>query len=302
MATTNPSTVSMRERNGRASAAVTLPSDPLEGVLEMGPAVSGAAMIALLVLAVLLHAGIAFGAVESAMFRPIADWNHEIRAALQMRLGLTYEVEVAKPPEPEPPPPPPPEEEKVEAKPEPAPTPKDAPPDEPPPPAAAQAGAVLTEDPKDDEPVDLTGNTFVTGSGSTYAGGTTQTGGTSQKAVRNVGASANGVAGGTGAPTAQAAPAVDRSRPARISNPANLERCPFPAEADAEQIDEAAVVLAVRVSADGKAESVDVTTDPGHGFGREAKRCALREKYETALDVAGTPIPGIYRVRFRFTR
>ena len=58
----------------------------------------------------------------------------------------------------------------------------------------------------------------------------------------------------------------------------------------------------MKVSTDGRAETVSVTRDPGHGFGREARKCALREKYAPALNVDGVAIPGVYRVNFRFSR
>ena len=55
-------------------------------------------------------------------------------------------------------------------------------------------------------------------------------------------------------------------------------------------------------TADPRAETVSVTRDPGHGFGREARKCAVREKYAPALNVDGIAIPGVYRVNFRFSR
>ena len=75
-------------------------------------------------------------------------------------------------------------------------------------------------------------------------------------------------------------------------NKANLERCPFPAEADAEQVDEAAVGIEVKVSVDGRAETVTVTRDPGHGFGREARKCALRETLQSGAQRRGHRDPG----------
>jgi protein TonB len=194
--------------------------------------------------------------------------------------------------------PPPPPEEKEPPKPLVKEIPKDEPPPQPPP--AADAAKVLMAEPTKDEPVDLTGNTFLNGNADTAVGGMTQIGGTAKVATNNVAAVATGVPGGTG--TAPAAPRVDRSRAAQILNKGNLERCPFPAEADAEQVDEAAVGIEVKVAVDGRAESVAVTRDPGHGFGREARKCALREKYAPALNVEGVAIPGVYRVNFRFSR
>ncbi|MDB4946468.1 MAG: Ferric siderophore transport system, periplasmic binding protein TonB [Labilithrix sp.] len=272
--------------------------DPFAGVLGMGPRIPVAVMVAAAVLAVSVHAGAAVGAVEAAVLHAFAAWARDVRSEVASRLAQTYEVEVKQPEKPEEPPPPPPEPPKDETPPPPVTkAPKDEPP--PPPPAAADAAKVLTQEPAKEEPLDLTANTFVTGNAETAVGGVTQRGGTAKVATQNAGAVATGTPGGTGT---TAAPRVDRSRAARILNLSNLERCPFPAEADADQIDEAVVGIDVKVSPDGRAESVAITTDPGHGFGREAKKCAMREKYDAALNVDGVPMPGTYRVRFKFSR
>jgi protein TonB len=260
-------------------------TDPLASVLALGPRIPVSVMVAAAVLAVSMHAGAAVGAVQAAVLHAFASW--------------TYEVDVVKPVEKAEEPPPPPPEEK-----EPPKLVKEAPKDEPPPqpPAAADAAKVLMQEPAKDEPVDLTGNTFLNGNADTAVGGMTQIGGTAKVATNNVAAVATGVPGGLGTAAAPPAAKVDRSRTASISNKANLERCPFPAEADAEQIDEAAAGVEVKISADGRAETVSVYQDPGHGFGREARKCALRERYSPALNVDGAPIPSTYRLLFRFNR
>jgi protein TonB len=275
-------------------------TDPLAGVLSLGPRIPVAVMVFAAVLAVSMHAGAAVGAVQAAVLHAFGSWARDVRTEVSSRLAQTYEVDMVKPAEKPPEPPPPPPEEK-----EPPPKlVKEAPKDEPPPqpPAAADAAKVLMQEPAKDEPVDLTGNTFLNGNADTAVGGTTQIGGTAKSATNNLAAVATGVVGGTGTAPAPAAVRVDRSRPAAIMNKANLERCPFPAEADAEQVDEAAVGIEVKVSTDGRAETVSVTHDPGHGFGREARKCALRERYSPALNVEGVSIPGVYRVNFRFSR
>jgi protein TonB len=275
-------------------------TDPLNGVLALGPRIPVAVMVAAAVLAVSLHAGAAVGAVQAAVLHAFASWARDTRDIVAERLAQTYDVDFIKPVEkPEEPPPPPPEEKEppkqlVKE------LPKDAPPPEPP--AAAEAAKVLMQEPAKDEPVDLTGNTFLNGQGETALGGVTQIGGKATAPTNNLAAVATGVPGGTGTAAAPPAVKVDRSRAAAIMNKANLERCPFPAEADAEQVDEAAVGIEVKVSTDGRAETVSVTRDPGHGFGREARKCALREKYAPALNVDGVAIPGVYRVNFRFSR
>ncbi len=231
---------------------------------------------------------------------PFAAWARDTRNVVADRLAQTYDVDFMKPVEKAEEPPPPPPEEKEPPKQLVKELPKDAPPPEPP--AAAEAAKVLMQEPAKDEPVDLTGNTFLNGQGETALGGVTQIGGKATSPTNNVAAVATGVQGWTGTAPAPPAVKVDRSRAAAIMNKANLERCPFPAEADAEQVDEAAVGIEVKVSTDGRAETVAVTRDPGHGFGREARKCALREKYAPALNVDGVAIPGVYRVNFRFSR
>ena len=268
----------------------------MAGVLGMGPRIPVAVMVAAAVLAVSLHAGAAVGAVQAAVFRDFAMWARDVNASIANKLAQSYDVEVLKEKEkePEPPPEPPKEEPKILVK-----APKDEPP--PPPPAAADAAKVLTQEPAKEEPVDLTANTFVSGNADTAVGGVTQVGGTAKTPTQNLNAVAGGVQGGTGAATNPVVK-VDRSRSAMIKNLDNLRRCPFPSEADADQIDSAIVGIDVRVSQDGRAESVAITTDPGHGFAREARKCAMREKYDPALNSDGQAMPGVYRVRFKFDR
>lgn len=283
---------------GGASRDSDSEADPFAGVLALGPRIPVGVMVAALVLALSLHAGAAAAAVQAAMLHAFAAWASDVKTSVSLRLAQTYEIDVSKPVE-KPAEPPPPPEEKEEPKPtikEPS---KDEPP--PPPPAAAEAAKVLMQDPSPDEPVDLTGNTFLAGSAETAVGGVTQIGGKATAPTQNAAAVATGTPGGTGKAAAPAAK-VDRSRPAGIVNKSNLERCPFPAEADAEQVDEAVVGIEVRVGPDGRPETATVTRDPGHGFGREARKCALREKYSPALDTDGNALPGVYRVNFRFSR
>jgi protein TonB len=204
----------------------------------------------------------------------------------------------------EPPPPPPPPQQVAEPKPEtPAPVARAVPHEAaPPPPAPAQAAKVLTQEPKPDEPVDLTGNTILQGNADTYAGGFTASNGTSANAVHTTPSPA-GVPGGTGVPQAANAPVQtkDMSRTASLSGSSDWS-CPFPAEADTAQVDEASVVLQVDVKADGSPSAVRVVSDPGNGFGREARRCAMGRRYNTSLDHDGNAIPGTtkaFRVHFQ---
>ena len=120
--------------------------------------------------------------------------------------------------------------------------------------------------------------------------------------MRNPGASATGVPGGTGTGGAPPAPPKDLSRAPALAGSSDW-RCPWPAEADAEQIDEAYATIRVIIGPDGRAQSATVVEDPfAHGFGREARGCALRESYSPGLDRDGKPTTGTKTFRVRFER
>lgn len=222
-------------------------------------------------------------------------WLHTVRG---VGADKPEEIEVLKDEAP-PPPPPPLAEPEPEAKPVAAPPRAAAAP--PPPPTPAQAAKVLAQEPDPNDPVDLTGNTIVQGNADAYAGGFTAGNGTNQNAAHTM-PSPSGVPGGTG-PVQQAAappPAPDRSRIASLGGGGEWS-CPFPPEADTAQVDEAYVTLQVEVKADGSPGSVRVVSDPGNGFGREARRCAMGKRYATAQDHDGNPIAGTtnqFRVHF----
>ncbi len=232
-------------------------------------------------------------------------WSQRIGRAVHERVVATYDIDIVKPPEPPPPPPEPPKEEPKEAPLPPAPAQAKTPSPEAPPPApvAAQAGAVLTQAPDPNEPVDLT-NAFVTGDSDSYAGGVTQANGTSAAAVyaRKVGVP--GGAGTSGGPKV-AGPntvGVDRSRAASLAGSKEW-KCDFPAEADVDQINEAFVVVQVATRADGSPDRVTILSDPGNGFGRAARVCAMKEHYDPALDHDGNAIAGSTKaIRIRFER
>jgi len=151
---------------------------------------------------------------------------------------------------------------------------------------------VLTAPADPDEPLDLTGEGFISGEGTRFAGGTTSAKGTSTKAVRSGVTSPDGVPDGKGKADAPPAPTVDRSRPAKpIAT--SLQNCPWPAEADIEQINYTRVRLMVIVGPDGRAKDVRVLDDPGSGFGTAVKRCAMtRGRFEAPLDKLGRPTSG----------
>jgi protein TonB len=159
---------------------------------------------------------------------------------------------------------------------------------------AAQAATVVAQEPSPSAPVDMTGETFVTGTAKTYAGGVTERTGTNTRPGH-----------GSDAPPTPAAAAgvtsLDRSTAVALAN--QSWSCPWPNEADALQIDEQVVVIRVVVRSDGTAESVAVVSDPGHGFGPAAASCALRTLFAPARTrngdfVRATSPP----IRVRFTR
>jgi len=141
----------------------------------------------------------------------------------------------------------------------------------------AQAGQIAAASP---DPVDFTGSAFIVGSGVSYAGGATTSTGTSQQPA--LGAVAPGQTAG--------AKVAARSRARPISLDQAAWNCPWPAEADAQQVDEQTVVLRANVRADGRADQVDVLSDPGFGFGAAARLCALGTHFEPARDAAGQPV------------
>jgi len=155
---------------------------------------------------------------------------------------------------------------------------------------------VLAHDPAvANDPVDFTGGAFVVGGAATFPGGVTSAQG---KGVRP---------GTTTDPSATGAGDAGRGRAPSRARPVSLDQaawsCPWPAEADAEQVNEKTVVLRVRVKADGRAEAVDVLSDPGFGFGAAARACALITRFEPARDAGGQPIAALSApIRVHFSR
>jgi protein TonB len=158
------------------------------------------------------------------------------------------------------------------------------------------AGTQLTQPAASEEhPFD---DSFVTGDADSYAGGLTSGLGRSIAARASDGGSHGRTAGAARGPGR----APDLSRRAGLGAPARWE-CAFPWEADRDEIDHAVAWIAVQVKPDGSAQSVDVVRDPGHGFGRAAKSCAMRERFLTALDGAGRAVTGTtLPIRVDFTK
>jgi protein TonB len=271
-------------------------TNPLERVLALDSRSMKWGAIIGMCGAIALHVA---GATEAArLANGLGRWALDARSQVSAYLSHFYDIEMINPP----PPPPPEEKPPEEEAPKPvaavkAPTPER----ETAPPAPAQAGKILTQEPDPNEPVDLTGQGFVTGNADTYAGGVTASTGTSKTAVRNLNAVVGGVPGGTG--TKVGAPiGPDLSRPPSIVGSSQWD-CPFPAEADAEEINYQRVKLLIVVRPDGTPQDARVIGDPGHGFGREARKCALTRRYEPAFDREGRPVIGtISQVNITFQR
>lgn len=151
-------------------------------------------------------------------------------------------------------------------------------------PAAAGLAALA------DEPVDFTASAFIVGSAPTFPDG-----GTAARA-------SGGLAGdGVGAPSGREASVRAASRARAVSLDQAAWACPWPAEADAEQVNERTVILRVAVRPDGRAADVDLLSDPGLGFGPAARACALATRFEPARDADGRPVAarsGPIRVHF----
>jgi periplasmic protein TonB len=269
---------------------LTPPWTDLDG-FERAFAVSGAASlyaVGTVVGAACLHL-VAGLLVARALPHTVSEWT------AKKEIHQVIELEPPPPPK-EPPPAPPKEEAKPEAPLETKVAAKAPPAAAPPPPA--QAAAVLTQDSK--EPVDF-GDAIVTGSATTYAGGQSAQNGTSKRAVVVSAPSSTGETGVVAAPAAPPSNSVDQTRKARLAGGASWN-CPFPGEADGAQIDQAVVTLRIVITASGDVRSVAVESDPGNGFGREARACAMRKKFDAALDRDGKPVEGTSRINVRFAR
>lgn len=210
----------------------------------------------------------------SRLGNSLGPWSAEMAARVHDAIAMERAVDVTPPPPPPPPPSPSPSASPLTAVPRTAraaqvPRGRPAPP--------AQAGQLAAASPT---PVDFTGLAFIVGSGDSYAGGATTSSGTSRKPALG------GVLPGT---TRNVSPAIrNRARPVSLDQAA--WNCSWPAEADAQQVNEQTVVLRAMVRADGSADSVSVLADPGFGFGAAARLCALRTRFEPAHDTAGLPI------------
>jgi protein TonB len=115
-------------------------------------------------------------------------------------------------------------------------------------------------------------------------------------------ATPGGVPGGTGTKPGPAAPSAPQlSREASLSGGREWD-CPWPPEANEDQIDFQRVSMMVTVRADGTVQDARIANDPGHGFGRMARQCAFRQRFDPALDRAGKPVLSTLRLGVTFQR
>lgn len=313
------------------SATSAPPADPMRAVLKLGKRASRDGIYIGLIVALLSHTSavasprLAMKYTMMGMRQAVADMRVELRS----HLFAVYDVEIienepveeeeeepqVEEPEPEVEEPEPEVEPEVEET-EPVIEPTEPPPDsaepeseddiyEEPPPAAAEAADVLTADEDTSGPKDLTGFTIVDKDGSKSSGG-----GYTSKTGRNKGPQYNRNAkGGVNSGGKGKGDGKTRRRPKK-----NLSRgatplsggswnCPFPPQADLEQVDRATAVVVVVVGPDGRARSARVVSDPGYGFGAQAQRCALGQRYRPAWNADGKPITSTTPpINVRFSR
>lgn len=99
----------------------------------------------------------------------------------------------------------------------------------------------------------------------------------------------NKIAFGVAAANAAGTNTVE-SRAATLASGTSWD-CPFPKEADAAAIDQAAASIVIHVDREDKPERVEVVVDPGYGFGQAAATCAMKMKFRAARDDKGQPVP-----------
>ena len=167
-------------------------------------------------------------------------------------------------------------------------------------PPPAQAAAVLTKAPDPNDPVDLTDG-FGAGTATSYVGGTTSATGINTAAMHTRAIPGGSPHGNALAPPGGLGNGPDLSRPPGVAGNTQWQ-CPFPSEADTDERDHAVVTLHVSVNASGTATKVLVLRDPGSGFARQARRCALEKQWNPGLDHDGIPTFGSTVVNVRFDR
>jgi hypothetical protein len=283
--TANGYTASPRSQpmSSRARPWLVPPADPLERVLDLGGTKAFRMMVGAIVLTLAVHGA---AAVRAAYIHAeMIAWTLHLDSAIDHK--LTQEIDVEQ------------ENAKVEVPKEvlkeEIPTEREHKLDAPAP--AAKAAQILARN--DDEVLNFGDNVFVVGESDRFVGGATASKGTNDKPPAQPHVASVGT--GNGQAAQPQIMAVDLSRTAHLAGSGEW-RCPFPPEADADQKDDGEVIIDVVVSAEGRAQRATVLQDPGHGFGREARQCALRESYVPALDRDGKAVTSSKKFRVTFER
>ena len=272
---------SQQPTSSRARPWVTPPKDPLERILDLGEKRALRIMAGAFVATLAFHGAAA--ARTALIHAEVIAWTQHIDAVIDHKLHQEVDIETETPP--------PKKMVEEEKRIEPVPVTHM----EQQPVAAAKAANIISA--KDDDNVLNFDNVFTVGTSERYSGGNTMSKGTNDKPPDTPKVAATGVAA---APPPQIV-GVDLSRTATLAGSGEW-RCPFPPEADSDSVDEASAVIEVIVGANGKAQSASILQDPGHGFGREARGCAMRESYVPALDKAGSPVASSKKFRVKFER
>jgi len=272
---------SQQPPSSRARPWLTQPKDPLDRIFDIGGKKAMRIMGGAIALTLFFHGAAA--ARTALIHAEVISWTQHIDAVIDHKLHQEVDIETLTPPSKkivE-------EEKHVE--------PVHVQHMEQQQVAAAKAAQIISA--KDDDNVLNFDNVFTVGTSERYSGGNTLSKGTNDKPPDTPKVEEKGL---QQAPPPQIV-AVDLSRTATLAGSGEW-RCPFPPEADADSIDEASAIIEVIVGASGKAQSATIVQNPGHGFGREAQACAMREAYVPALDKAGNPVASPKKFRVKFER
>lgn len=238
----------------------------------------------------------------------MGEFVREAREEAHSYFWATYEVDTTKEEKKDEPPPvkeeePPPPVEEEEPQKAPLPLPKEDIYKEQPAAKPAQAPDLVTAKEDSQEPEEFYSVVDNDGSKGPITGKVSNAGEGTERVDPKQFTRNDGQKGGKGTgPATTAAPPVDKSRPASLAGSTSWS-CPFPPEADAEGRDSAVAVIVVTVRPDGSPQSVSVVQDPGAGFGRAARRCALGRRYVAGLDKDGqTTTTTTPPIRVKFSR
>jgi protein TonB len=272
---------SQQPPSSRARPWVTPPKDPLDRILDIGGKKAMRVMGGAIAMTLFFHGAAA--ARTALIHAEVIAWTQHIDAVIDHKLHQEVDIETITP-----------QTKKIveEERREPVHVARL----DQQPVAAAKAAQILAKN-DDDKVLDFSDNVFTVGNSERFSGGDTMSKGTNDKPPDTHKVEEKGV---QQAPPPQIV-SVDLSRTATLAGSGEW-RCPFPPEADSDSVDEASVIIEVIVGATGKAQSANILQNPGHGFGREAQSCAMRESYVPALDKAGNPVASSKKFRVKFER